>query len=203
MLQRVVAVVVAEGAFGLADMGRNDALNGEFGFGDQRQATMGVFHPAQTLALQERGQNQLGQVFGQGGDGREHQRGRAADEDDQRKGLVALLGNVVVKAAPFLDLPVHAQGLRVVSLDAVHAEVVVAGVGVLGVDQGQGDKVAAVLGPGLEQGQAGEVGRGLHVFADRTPGRGLHADLECSREQILVRPELARRQRGQVLGQLH
>ena len=34
VLQRVVAVVVAEGAFGLAHVRRHDALDGELGFGD-------------------------------------------------------------------------------------------------------------------------------------------------------------------------
>ena len=35
----------------------------------------------------------------------------------------SLLGDVVVKAAAFLDLPVDAEGLGIVALDAVHAEV--------------------------------------------------------------------------------
>lgn len=56
---------------------------------------------------------------------------------------------MVVETAALLYLPVHAEGLRVMPLDAVHAEIMVAGVRVLCVDQGQGDEVAAVLGPGF------------------------------------------------------
>ena len=63
-----------------------------------------------------------------------------------------LLGDVVVEAAAFLDLPVYAEGLGIVALDAIHAEVVMAGIGVLGIDQRQGDEVPAVLRPGFEQG---------------------------------------------------
>ena len=108
-----------------------------------------------------------------------------------------------MKAAAFLDLPVDAEGLGIVALDAVHAEVVMAGIGVFGIDQRQGDEVPAVLGPGFEQRQACEVGRRLHALADGTFADGLQPDLERGGDQVFVRPELARRERGQILRELH
>ena len=56
-----------------------------------------------------------------------------------------------------LALPVHAGGLAVVDLHAIHADVALAGAGVAGVDAGQGDEAAAVVGPALEDGEVVEV----------------------------------------------
>ena len=67
----------------------------------------------------------------------------------------------VVLGGYFLALPVHAGGLAVVDLHAVHADVAPAGAGVSGVDAGQGDEAAAVVGPALEDGEGVEV----EVFA--------------------------------------
>ena len=60
-------------------------------------------------------------------------------------------------AAILLALPVHAGGLAVVDLHAVHAHVALAGSGIAGDDAGQGDEAAAVLGPGCEDGELVEV----------------------------------------------
>ncbi len=60
-------------------------------------------------------------------------------------------------AATLLALPVHAGGLAVVYLHAVHAEVALAGFGVARGDAGEGDEAAAVLRPGLEDGKFQEV----------------------------------------------
>ena len=56
-----------------------------------------------------------------------------------------------------LALPVHAGGLAVVDLHAVHAEVALAGFGVARGDAGEGDEAAAVLRPGLEDGEFQDV----------------------------------------------
>ena len=56
-----------------------------------------------------------------------------------------------------LALPVHAGGLAVVDLHAVHADVALAGCGVAGDDAGEGDEGAAVLRPGGEDGELSEV----------------------------------------------
>ena len=49
--------------------------------------------------------------------------------------------------ADLLQLPVHAGGAVVVNLDAIHADVALAGVGVFGDDAGQRDEAAAVERP--------------------------------------------------------
>ena len=56
-----------------------------------------------------------------------------------------------------LTLPVHAGGVAVVYLHAVHAEVALAGFGIAGGDAGEGDEAAAVSGPGLEDGEFQDV----------------------------------------------
>ena len=56
-----------------------------------------------------------------------------------------------------LALPVHSGGLAVVDLHAVHADVALAGFGVAGDDAWEGDEAAAVLGPGLQDGELVEV----------------------------------------------
>ncbi len=63
----------------------------------------------------------------------------------------------IVLGGDFLPLPVHAGGLAVVDLHAVHADVALAGARVAGVDAGQGDEAAAVVGPALEDGKVVEV----------------------------------------------
>ena len=62
-----------------------------------------------------------------------------------------------VLGGDLLALPVHAGGLAVVDLHAVHADVALAGFGIAGDDAGEGDEGAAVLGPGGEDGEFGEV----------------------------------------------
>ena len=156
---------------------------------------------AHLAALQQRGQHQLGHVLGQRTDGRQDQRRGAAHEQGEGQGPALPLGRVVVKAAPLLDLPVHAEGVPVVPLHAVHAEVVVAGPGVLGVDQGEGDEVAAVLGPGLEQGQPREVGRPLSALGDGGGAHRLHAHPQGLAGQPAPRPQLSRREVWEVLGE--
>ena len=203
MLQRIVPVVVAEGSLGMALARRNHPFDGELGCGDEGETAGGIGDAAEALALEQRGQQQFGKILGQGSDGGQHEGRGAADEDDQRQRLAALLGHVVVEAAALLDLPVDAGGGVVVALNAVHPQVVVAGVGVFGVDQRQGDEVAAILGPGLEQGDAGEPRRILHARGDGAASGGLQADFQGLGHQVAVLPQFARRQGGQVLGELH
>ena len=85
-----------------------------------------------------------------GGEGHEVYRGRRIGCAGA-EAVAELLGGVL------LALPVHAGGLLVVDLHAVHADVALAGFGVPGDDAGEGDEGAAVLGPGGEDGEFGEV----------------------------------------------
>src|SRR5579862_1186051 len=57
----------------------------------------------------------------------------------------------------FVQLPVDAQRARVMPLQPVHAEIALAGIGVLGMRQAQVEEHAAILGPGLDAGQLRQV----------------------------------------------
>ena len=61
--------------------------------------------------------------------------------------VAKLLGGVL------LALPVHAGGVAIVDLHAVHADVALAAPGVFGDDAGKGDERASVLRPGGEDGE--------------------------------------------------
>jgi hypothetical protein len=78
--QGVVAVVVAEGAFGPALARRHLPDERELGLGDEpvRVARERRVRDAYLLARQHRGEDELGHVFGERRDGREDERGRAA-----------------------------------------------------------------------------------------------------------------------------
>src|ERR1044071_1621662 len=78
--QRVVAVVVAEGPFGLAHARRHLVHERELGRRDERVRALTV-HLRQPLAGDERGEHQLGYVLGQRCDGRQNERRRAAEHD--------------------------------------------------------------------------------------------------------------------------
>ena len=56
----------------------------------------------------------------------------------------------------FLALPVGASGGGVVDLEAVHADIAFAGVGVAGDDAGEGDEASGVLRPALQDGEVEE-----------------------------------------------
>ena len=58
--------------------------------------------------------------------------------------------------ADFLELPVHAGGAVVVNLDAIHADVALAGVGIFGDDAGERDETAAVKRPAFLDGEVEE-----------------------------------------------
>ena len=202
MAQGVVAEVVAEGALRPPLVGRDVSLHGELGLGQERVRVAVDARAAHLAALQQRGQHQLGHVLGQRTDRRQDQRRGAAHQQGEGQGPALPLGGVVVEAAPLLYLPVHAEGALVVPLHAVHAEVVVAGFRVLGVDQGEGDEVAAVLGPGLEQGQPRQVGLRLAALGDGGGAHRLQAHPQRLPGQPPPGPQLARRQIGQVLGEV-
>ena len=111
VLQRVVAVVIAERPFGLPHVRRHVADQRELRRRHQRMRSVAV-HLRQPLAGDERRQQQLGHVLGQRRDRRQDQRRRAAEEHGGRQPLSARLGHGVVIPAALADLPVHPGGAR-------------------------------------------------------------------------------------------
>ena len=87
-----------------------------------------------------------------------------------------------------VDLPVHAEGLVVVDLEAIHAHVTRAGDGITREDHRQRDVAAAVARPAAEHGEGGERrALGLdHLLA----GRRAHA-LGAGPDHVEERAQLA------------
>ena len=144
VLQGIVPVVVAKRSFWVAKMGRNTTLDRKFGLGDQMMTSLGIRNHPQLFPLKEGGENQFRNIFGQRGDGGKHQCRRATDVQRHGQCFVELFGGKVVKTAALVNLPVNAGGGIVVTLDAVHAEIVTKAVGVFGVHKGKGYKGSPV-----------------------------------------------------------
>ena len=64
--------------------------------------------------------------------------------------LMKLLGLVIMEAAPFLNLPVHAGSALVEHMHPVHTHVPVSVAGIIRDDLGQGDEATAVIRPAFE-----------------------------------------------------
>ena len=177
MGQGVITVMVAERPFRPSQSGRHCPLDCKLHLCHQSVPTQRVFCHGQFFALEQGSQHQLGNVFGQGGNGGQHQGRWSTDEQGHIQGLVALLRSKVMVAAPLMDLPVDAGAGVVIALDTVHAQVMTPSVRMFGVDQGQGDKGAAIGMPGGEQGQLGQAGGLLQILQDRCGAAVLQADL--------------------------
>ena len=106
---------------------------------------------------EQRRQDEFGNVLGQRRHRGQDQRRWSADKDRDRKRLAPRRGARVVKAAALADLPVHSRRPRVVDLHPIDPEVVAGAVGILGVDEGQSQERAAVLGPRGDDRQATEI----------------------------------------------
>ena len=79
----------------------------------------------------------------------EREHGIAAEKNGDGHARAGFVVAAAVARADFLELPVHAGGAVIVNLDAIHADVALAGVGVFGDDAREGDEAAAVQGPAL------------------------------------------------------
>ena len=146
VLQRVIAVVVAEWPFRPTGARRHRAHQGELGASHQGMRPRALDQP-QSLAGDERRQHQLRHVLRQRGNGRQNQRRRAAQKDRDGQGLAARLRHGVVKPAAFTNLPVHAGRSGVVHLQAIHTEVVPPAIRMFSEHERQGDERAPVLRP--------------------------------------------------------
>ena len=120
-------------------------------------------------------------------------------------GWFRAFGHRVVEAAALADLPVHAGRARVVNLQAVHAEVGRAlALGVLGVDEGQGDEGAAVLAPAGQDGKPVEPHVARHDLGDRSRAHPpAQADPQQRQEGVARAPQLADARGQELLGQGH
>jgi len=148
VLERVVPVVVTERPLGAHLAGVHFTNKGELRTLNNRQLSDRVVEQPEPLAQDERGEEQLRHVLWQRRYRAEDQRWRAADSDVDRELLPQRLRRSEVVPSPFSDLAVEARRLVVVTLDAVHAEVVHLRLWVFGVHQRQRDERPAVERPG-------------------------------------------------------
>ncbi len=81
----------------------------------------------------------------------------AAERDRHGQPLPAPLGDGVVGVGVLVDLPVHADGARIVALQPVHPEVARPGLRVAGVGETEVEEGAAVVRPGVHPGQPEQV----------------------------------------------
>ena len=84
-------------------------------------------------------------------------RGIAADGNGHFHALARGFIMLVVARSVLVLVPVHARGLVVIDLHAVHADVRDLRDRIDGADHGKGDKPSAVCGPALEHGDFGKV----------------------------------------------
>ena len=196
VLQRVVAVVIAEWTFGTTQPRRDLPHQGELGARNQRmRMPVGPRHLRQALARDQRCQHEFWHVLGQRRDGRENQRRRAAQEHGDGQRLVARLGAGIVKAAALANLPVHAGRVLVVHLHAIHAEVMTRLLGMLGVDKWERDKRAAVIGPTGDDRQLIEAHVRRDHFSNGAGRQAFRADLEQVEANVARAPQLGGRWR--------
>ncbi len=125
------------------------------------------------LAAEETGEQVLVDVAGQWGARGVADHRVGADRDRHRQTLPQPLGDRVVRGRVLVDLPVHAERVPRMLLQAVEAQVALAGLRVLGVGQPEVVEDPAVTGPDLQAGQPAQV----HLVTlehDLLAGRGLH-----------------------------
>ena len=126
---------------------------------------------------QETGENHFVNIAGQGSGGGIGKHRVRADGYCRFDSIAALcLGIAEVFCAVLVDMPVHTRGAAVVFLQAVHAHIALAGLGVLGEHQRQGHEGAAIIRPAFENGNIIKTrifrfhnfltGRVLHVFRE-------------------------------------
>ena len=208
MPQAVVAHMIPEGPFGLearhetpADAEIRLGQNGQRQFRGARQV-----HPA---SAKQTGEAQFRESLGQGHDRRHAERGRAAHIDMHRQFLAPGDGVGVVRADAPVDLIMQARLVGRIGvarqLHPVHAQIggVQAGAaGIFAINQGQGDKGAAVARPAGQARQIGEIAVALQHRSAAVPLRARqHADQTGQRGQRAPGPPQGRR--GIGLGRQH
>ncbi|MDB6018182.1 MAG: hypothetical protein JWR19_2671 [Pedosphaera sp.] len=156
----VVAGVVAEGAFHAEGfLGVDVAFDDEVGISRDFEVVGLAFDEFDGFFAEVTGEEKFVEAIGQGRGGAEGVNGVAAEEDGDGHALAGFVIAATVAGGDFLELPVHAGGVVVVNLDAIHAEVAVAGVGVAGDDARESDEPTAIEGPTLLDGEIQERGQ--------------------------------------------
>ena len=181
--QRVIAGVVAERPFVAQRLVRvNVTFDDEVGVGGNFQVVGLALHQFDGFFAEITGEEKFIQAVRQRRGGGEGEHRVAAEENRHGHARAGFVIAPSVPRADFLQLPVHAGGAVVVNLDAIHADVAFAGVGVARDDAGQRDEASAVERPALVNGevQQSRTGRracplssGTRLGPGATPGAAL------------------------------
>ena len=188
--QRVVARVIAEGAFAARFALLDVPFDHDLGVGGDLQVDRVAPGQLDRRATQEAGEHELVDPRGKGG-GRRVGHDRIRAEGDRHFETVARLAEV--GRAVVVQMPMHAGGLTVVDLQAIHARVPPAS-RILRHDDGERDERTAVAGPSGEDWQTTEVRR---IDGDVPPRGPLHDGRGERRQltQLAERPDLAHQPR--------
>ena len=155
----VEAGVVAEGAFENGLAGIDVAFDDDFAVGGDFEGDGFAGDEIEPAAHEEAGEHVFVDAGGKGCGGGVGKDGFAAEGDGEGAFFTAGGPGAEVAGSVVVRVPVHGGGFGAEELDAVHAEVSGAGVGMFGDDLAEGDVLAAVFGPALDEGEFGEVSR--------------------------------------------
>ncbi len=134
----------------------NVTFDDEVGVGGNFQVVGLAFDQFDGFLAEITGEQKFVQPVGQRRGGGEGEHGIAAEENADGHARAGFVIAPAMPRADFLQLPVHAGGAVVVNLDAIHADVALAGVGVFGHDARQRDETAAVQRPAFLDGKVGK-----------------------------------------------
>ena len=142
--------VIAEGPLG-ARLARLDiSLDHEITAGRHLKRLGDALHQLHGFLAGESGKEDLIDPVGKRCRGSQCEGWIATEADGDGHLLSSLVVALAVSCADLVHLPMHACGGTVIDLDAIHADVALPGVGILGVDRRQGDKAASVLRPAFQ-----------------------------------------------------
>ena len=160
-------------------MGIDVAFYHYLGVGGDFEGDCAARDEIDAAAVEEAGEEEFFDAGGEWGGGGVGEDGFAAEDDGEGHFFVAFLIEAEMACAVVVDVPVHGAFSGCELLDAIHADVAVAGFGVFGEDSAEGDVAAgaalgdfgtgsgvedlaaieiAVEGPALDEGEAIEVG---------------------------------------------
>ncbi len=158
--------------------------------------------PADAAAGEQRCQDELGHILGQRRDRGQDQCRRTTEKHRHRQLLAPFRCARVVEAAALADLPVHARRPRVVDLHPVDPEVVAGSVGIFGVNEGQSQEGATVLGPRGDDRQPAEIDATGLYFAHRPRSGRLCTKPQTRGHQVPRRPQRSQVGRKRPLDEL-
>ena len=151
--RRVESGVVAERSLGTHLAGLHIPLDHEVALGRDFQRLGDALDEVDRFLAGKSGEEDLVDAVGKRGRGGQGEGGITTETDGDGHLLAALVVALSVAGSDLMNLPVHPGGLSVVDLDAVHADIPLTGVRVLGVDGRQGDEASSILRPALQDRQ--------------------------------------------------